>query len=133
MFNPKICEVCGETFTPAGGCQKTCNKESCRTRLKEEYNREYHSTHYKKRGYNQGLHNNNAYKNGKGFFRKYALDNLEHRCSVCGKETTLCVHHKDENRENNSLDNLTILCKACHQKHHAVRGEDGRYAKRLKV
>ena len=24
------------------------------------------------------------------------------------------VHHKDNNRENNELDNLQVLCKPCH-------------------
>jgi len=45
--------------------------------------------------------------------------NLLHKCAVCGwaeDERILEVHHKDEDRSNNALDNLIILCPTCHRK-----------------
>jgi len=39
-------------------------------------------------------------------------------CSVCGIDKNLLVHHKDFNHENNSLENLIIVCRSCHMKIH---------------
>lgn len=33
---------------------------------------------------------------------------------------TLSVHHKDEDKTNNSMDNLVTLCKGCHQRLHLM-------------
>ena len=43
----------------------------------------------------------------------------EHRCAVCGWDEDadiLQVHHIDENRQNNIVNNLIILCPNCHAK-----------------
>jgi len=49
------------------------------------------------------------------------------QCERCGKigiknETSghwnLDIHHKDGNPLNNSLENLEVLCRSCHEKHH---------------
>ena len=52
-------------------------------------------------------------------YRDKAFKNLPHKCAVCGydeDERILQVHHRDSNRDNNSLENLTILCPNCHWK-----------------
>ena len=52
-------------------------------------------------------------------YRKTAFLNYPHECAVCNyneDENILQVHHIDENRENNSIDNLIILCPNCHAK-----------------
>lgn len=52
-------------------------------------------------------------------YRLKAFDNYEHKCYICNwdeDERILEVHHIDENRQNNSLDNLIILCPTCHRK-----------------
>ena len=43
-------------------------------------------------------------------------------CQICGAETKLDVHHKDGNYNNNSLDNLLVLCRSCHMKIHNPKG-----------
>ena len=49
-------------------------------------------------------------------------------CEWCGSSKNLCVHHKDENRYNNDINNLITICKRCHQTHHTVRNmTTGRY------
>ncbi|MBE0435216.1 MAG: HNH endonuclease [Methylomicrobium sp.] len=40
-------------------------------------------------------------------------------CEVCGKTTTLHVHHADENPLNNSPSNLMTLCAQCHREAHS--------------
>lgn len=68
--------------------------------------------HYSKQEKNHPNYTGNNY-------RKKAFDNYEHKCAVCGwneDEDILEVHHIDENREHNDLENLKILCPICHRK-----------------
>jgi len=54
-------------------------------------------------------------------YRTKAFENLDKKCSRCGYneyEQLLDVHHKDENKLNNDISNLEILCAMCHRKHH---------------
>lgn len=51
-------------------------------------------------------------------YRFKAFSLYEHKCGICGwnkDERILEVHHIDENRENNSPENLIILCPICHK------------------
>lgn len=80
-------------------------------------------------GNNQFYTNNHMYKNGIGSFHETAFKNKKHECERCSSTTHLLVHHKDHNRGNNELQNLEILCKKCHQKHHCIRDNKGRYTK----
>lgn len=43
-------------------------------------------------------------------------------CRICGNKIDLQIHHIDENRENNQMSNLIILCRSCHSKQH--RGKE---------
>ena len=44
----------------------------------------------------------------------------ESKCEVCGitewqgKPISMCLHHIDGNHDNNSIDNLQVLCPNCH-------------------
>lgn len=54
-------------------------------------------------------------------YRLLALRNYQHECAICGYHddddvSLLEVHHIDEDRENNKLENLIILCPNCHKK-----------------
>lgn len=62
-------------------------------------------------------------------YRKVKKD----KCELCGSDLHLCVHHIDGNRQNNSLDNLLTVCKKCHQTHHLIRDELGRFTRRNKT
>lgn len=60
-----------------------------------------------------------GYKNGKRSYRKYLLRGfLNAICSTCQSNKKLIVHHIDSNRDNNSLNNLKVLCASCHKKWH---------------
>lgn len=60
------------------------------------------------------------YKNGEQVhYRKLAFQNYDYKCAVCGwdeDKDILEVHHIDEDRSNNKLNNLIILCPICHRK-----------------
>lgn len=52
-------------------------------------------------------------------YRDFAFKYYPHCCANCGwneDKNILQVHHIDENRKNNALDNLMILCPNCHAK-----------------
>jgi len=61
---------------------------------------------------------NKAWKTGIQGYRKLIK---KEKCNYCGSIKNLVVHHKDENRHNNELNNLQVLCKSCHQKYHVKR------------
>jgi len=54
------------------------------------------------------------------YYRRIAFENLPKRCAICGTKKNLQVHHKDQNRKNNKLFNLMILCSKCHGKVHQL-------------
>lgn len=70
--------------------------------------------------------NNHLFKTGENHptynganYRQRAFNTYEHKCAVCGyneDERILEVHHIDEDRSNNNINNLCILCPNCHKK-----------------
>ena len=53
--------------------------------------------------------------------RRKVMQRDEFTCQDCFKgypDVKLIVHHKDRDKENNSLDNLVTLCRACHINEH---------------
>ena len=73
------------------------------------------------------------YKTGIGIYHKKIFSVKGCVCERCQSTENLLAHHKDHNRNNNELDNLEILCKKCHQKHHETRDSLGRYTKRQPI
>jgi predicted nucleic acid-binding Zn ribbon protein len=80
-------------------------------------------------GGNQWGEDNHQFKNGIGTYNANAFKHYGRICNRCKTEENLLVHHIDEDRTNNSLDNLEVLCKRCHQNHHCIRDEQGRFKK----
>ena len=53
-------------------------------------------------------------------YRKVCFENHGSSCLICKSETNVDVHHIDENRDNNSPDNLIPLCRSHHKKIHGT-------------
>ena len=65
---------------------------------------------------------------------KWLLDKHPQRCVICGElikgeafligdaDDGILVHHVDENRANNSPENLHVVHRSCHQRHHRLGG-----------
>ncbi|MFC5135508.1 MULTISPECIES: HNH endonuclease signature motif containing protein [Haloferacaceae] len=51
-------------------------------------------------------------------YRKPLQEALGERCEECGQENGLEIHHKDGDSSNSDLDNLELLCGACHNREH---------------
>lgn len=90
-----------------------CGK-SCQTKWRnEQYSREKHSN----------------WVNGKASYRAALLrSSVKQECTRCHitDGRILAVHHRDKNRFNNDLSNLTWLCHNCHYLiHHDKREAEG--------
>ena len=127
----RVCIKCNNVIT-----NKRKGLKFCSAKCRNNYNSyQYHirKGHYKMPGVGSGGNqvgkNNHQYKDGIGTYRKIAFSFKESKCERCNSEDNLLVHHKNEDRSNNELDNLEILCKRCHQKHHEHRDSLGKYAK----
>jgi DNA replication protein DnaC len=62
--------------------------------------------------------------------RGLVLDRASHRCQVCNTPWLLNVHHRTyERRGEEALDDLTVLCKPCHELFHEriSQGEESVY------
>lgn len=55
--------------------------------------------------------------------KKHVVQTRGSKCELCGydKYDILHVHHIDENRANNELSNLKLLCPNCHAEEHERR------------
>lgn len=47
-------------------------------------------------------------------YREKALQFYGRQCEHCGDSASVEVHHIDENRSNDSIGNLMVLCEYCH-------------------
>ncbi len=64
--------------------------------------------------------NHPNYTTGYGSYRNRKLKISEEKCEICGinDKRVLEVHHIDNNRKNNNLNNLKLLCANCHKIEH---------------
>jgi hypothetical protein len=65
---------------------------------------------------NKGGEENSNWKTGISAYRRYKKD--ENCCEFCGEDNKLEVHHLDEDRNNNDIDNLIKVCITCHARLH---------------
>ncbi len=91
-------------------------------------------------GGNQYGSDNSAWRGGISVYRQRFLRAAHRpiRCEICSDSLTddeVVVHHRDEDRNNGSLNNLAGVCKGCHQNRlHATERDDvGRYTSRNKI
>lgn len=127
-FSPKhqkACSVCGRLFLPTNPRNHLCS-DACREEWDKQHgrNRHYADGIYVKKGYNQSQENNNNWKGGTDYRRLVTIES----CELCGSTDNLVVHHKNHDRRDNRVENLQVLCKKCHQKHHCIRDSKGRFA-----
>lgn len=48
-------------------------------------------------------------------------------CYFCGVATDVRAHHRNGDRDDNSIDNLLMLCKNCHPKLHYILKTDAKF------
>lgn len=69
---------------------------------------------------NHNYEKNPRWKDGRKAYKKMAFERykMKKQCSVCKTKDKLVIHHKDENRYNNSKENLQVMCVSCHLSYH---------------
>jgi hypothetical protein len=133
----KICKSCGKTFT---AIHLKKNKEYCSVSCVKRYPCQLCGTVITGRitfqsgekkfcsrkcsnFVNRTLNSKLQYMpNG---FAKSIKDHGKIKCDHCGIDDiqVLIVHHIDQNRKNNSIENLQTLCANCHHRIHWGTGE----------
>ena len=48
--------------------------------------------------------------------RKKICQRDDNKCSICGSQNKLEIHHINNWSNNNNLENLALVCKKCHRK-----------------
>lgn len=99
------------------------------------------TTHLKNtKSLNDILSNKVTYSNTHSLINRLFKSGLkEKKCEICGitdwmrKPISLQLHHNDGNRNNNSIDNLKILCPNCHSQTDSYVGRSSRNHKNEKV
>lgn len=111
-----LCDHCGNEFLRAKSKLKlsASGKVFCRRTCKDsaqKYMLEIQPSHY-------------GTGTGSSTYRSIAFSAYKPICNRCGfnNENALEVHHKDRDRENNSIANLEILCANCHSIEHRTKG-----------
>jgi len=131
MYKDLFCDrVCSSEFKAKDSVIKPCaycSKEVKRSKTEAAKSKNgnlfcnrscatsFNNTAYKSR------ENNPNWVDGAGSYRSMALKTNEHACAKCGYDECpeiLEVHHINEDRSNNTLDNLLVVCPNCHTKIH---------------
>lgn len=113
-YNFKGCPECKYAIIKCAYCGKEIKR--LKSEIKGEYqycSRECGNRHKNELRKQAGDWNNSSN------YRLKAFDVYPHKCAVCGwneDERILEVHHLDEDRTNNNIENLSILCPICHRK-----------------
>lgn len=102
------CIICG-TLILGGLNKKTCSR-SCSNKNRV--------------GIKYGMMRPNDKIKKQEIIKSRLIETRGMKCEVCGysKYNILHIHHKDRNRQNNSFDNLELICPNCHyEKHYLER------------
>lgn len=132
-FKEKACSVCGGTYLPTGRCSKYC--PACAPAAHKAVAKAAVHAWAVAKGVFKGTGSGSAtglgpanrmYRHGVNTFRRWARERKEllGACERCGvslvdaSKSHWAGHHKDHDRTNNTIDNLEVLCKRCHQIEH---------------
>lgn len=116
--NHKFCKKCQEIPNVVQNCWVKKNPD--RVKLIQSKYRERNLKLCRERTRrNQVTLNNKKRFSGN---RVRVLERDKYECQICQKDVTgknmSVVHHRDEDKSNNTMSNLQTLCKSCHPRHH---------------
>jgi len=100
-MNDCVCNLCGKVFK-----DNYCNRSYCPT-CKKEWEKMSTKTKTLVRRCGVSILD--------------VLEKLGSECEICGYTHVLDIHHKDEDKLNNNLSNIIMLCPNCHMLVHRKR------------
>lgn len=127
-FCSKVCECeYRKSKTPKNCVCLVCKKIFHRSRYAIEHGEgKYCSRECKYKGTSGlGIYGG-VHRTSLSSWRKTRLQRLEidkHKCTVCGSNKLLHVHHIDGNTHNDHIDNLVTICNSCHVRKHWKDGD----------
>lgn len=115
----------------------SCHKEhhSLPHRRKKYCNLKCQQNH----AYEQKISNWNIETPGVGAIKRWLIETFGNKCSICeitewnNKSIVFELEHKDGNSENNSQDNVCLICPNCHSQTDTYKGKNkgnGRFKRR---
>lgn len=107
-----VCVECGKIFKTTDSERRFCSNSCCTKYKQEKLIEEWSKGNLEING-NSGLCDS---------IRKFLFDKTKYKCQKCGFEgynevtgnTILQIHHKDGDCNNNTPENLEVLCPNCH-------------------
>lgn len=108
-----LCDNCGNDFECTKYRVEVSTHHFCCNNCKNEF--------FKNNPHIRGVFARSAGKYAQSTYRKKAFANFKHRCYYCKYDRcldVLQVHHINNDRTNNKLRNLRIVCPTCHAEVH---------------
>lgn len=130
LSQPKLCPECkkfASWFT--GSICHNCYRQKHWNRKKKICKRCQRLMFLKGRGVCAGCYNTLfylEYQKARNQMQLYGLDyeiykKITEKCIICGFDKFVALHHLDQNKKNNSTDNLVGLCPNHHQMLHTIK------------
>ena len=121
----KVCEFCGNSYTSKRSESRTCSNECDNKRKVKERLEEWFSS---------------GKRPSKRTVKEFLLAEQNGKCASCGistvwngKPLVFDLEHKDGDSENNTRENLELLCPNCHSQTDTYKAKNkgnGRHARR---
>lgn len=111
----KYCEYCGKKLE-----RKRFGKKGKIESITQFLNRKYCDFDCMRKGFviKDGTHQSNGPAHASARKIVNLIENREKVCELCGSTKNVDIHHKDHNFNNNSSENLMLVCRSCHMKLH---------------
>lgn len=133
----KKCVFCENVFEPHVRnpkqicCSKDCSIKYQRKRTIESGRKKEQRTRYRDKYREQLNKTDLEYHNQKAFggLKYEVMQRDNYKCAFCSCDEIhrLIIHHKDEDKQNNVMENLVTLCRACHAREHHAGELNSRY------
>ncbi len=123
----KSCVYCEKALTPGNlkRHEKACkdnpdNQRTCSVcNKKSKFSGTTCSYSCSNTYFRSGRNNPNAKIDADAHYRVVAFRHHEKKCVVCGEHKIMSIHHYDHDHNNNSPENLVVLCPTHHQYVHS--------------
>jgi 5-methylcytosine-specific restriction endonuclease McrA len=99
-----------------------CDRKAITNRLQQSKTPVRHQSHYLRNNKHAAGEKNHRWSGGTDqYWKRVLVEERGNFCEVCGYSIVIQVHHIDEDRKNNTRENLVLVCPNCHFANHHSR------------